>query len=257
MRGRRFYRNGGCHPGRLGIASRELSWREISDLKWKIAHVLKIQIQPRPFSDLLLAISIARAVRDLDLARETRKDTIAELEGMATLGDAPLARALARCAPRTCAAIEAAHAEILAREIERNGHFRDVDGNDWNAPHSLFFGSPDFEKAGIAPHFPAGITTVREAIRSALREMINTSDKRGRKENRHLNELSTACAHFFRAHFPNRGWKPHKSREKVSIHVEFAAVVFGVAGFPVTDEHLVDILSRRPSPSLRQKPLAG
>ena len=257
MRGRRFYRDGGCHPGRLGIASRDLSGREILELKRKIADVLKIQVKPRPFADLLLAVSIARATRDLEQARETRKDTIAELEGMATFGDALLATALARCAPRTCAAIEAAHAGILGGEIERNGHFRDVDGNEWVAPPSLFFGSPDFEKAGIAPHLPAGISTVRTAIQNALFVAINTPDRRGRREHHHLEELSTVCARFFEAHMPNRGWKPHKSREKVSIHVEFAAVVFGVAGFPVTDEHLVDILSRRPSPSLRQKPLAG
>jgi hypothetical protein len=230
---------------------------QIQALELRIRDVMKVRIQPREFMNLVMAVSVVRGMRDLGLVRENRKDVIAELEDMATLGDDELTKALARCAPRTCAAVEAAHAEILAKEIDRHGFFRDVDGNEWKAPHSLFFGAPEREQAGIANYFPAGLHTVRKALKIALLEVASTPDKRGRKEQHHLDELGTACAFFFRAHFPGRGWKPWRAREEISIHVELADVVFEAAGFPKTTGHLLDILTRRPSPSKRRKPITG
>lgn len=292
MRGRRFYKGGRFHPDRdfYDLDRFFVNRSERVCLRAKLQFTLKVSIKPEYFSRLLKAIIYARVDGERQGHTATRKDVIAELEGMQGVPDDDLVSILARCSPQTLNAIQAAH----------HGIYTDVFVNEegWEITKPMDVSFPvkpllHAEKSVIGYyHFPAGIEGVRNAINEALVLAKNTPDKRGPRDSRRyiLIALGGACRRFVRKHTQednlskgvkdaldgkytdfeiagveqatdelldalsgNQMPKAWAGEDFSSVLVKVTKIVFEYAGFPRGERQVSDILNDRPSQSRRKK----
>lgn len=260
MRGRRFYKGGRFHPDRdfyemtglveeaaeaVGADLDRFFGNRIERvcLRTKLRLTLKVSIKPEYFSRLLKAIIYARMDVERHGHTATRKDAIAELEGMQGVPDDDLVSILARCSPRTLNAIQAAHHGIYT-EV-----FVNEEGWEITKPMDVSFPVKPLlhaEKSVIGHyHFPAGIEGVRNAINEALVLAQNTPDKRGPGDSHRyiLIALGRACRRFVRKHT-----QEDNLSKGVKDALEGKYTDFEIAGVEQATDELLDALSGNQMP---------